>query len=329
MSIVYITDLHLNEWKAFSTILPSGLNSRLVDQVQVVGSIARNLTKEDTVIFGGDLIDSYSHTLSKIIYSAAHFAIKTWAQCCNQLYVIVGNHDVYRMDSIVNVFGEIENVHVVNNTVTENIDGWRVDLVPWGGQIPDSKGDLLFAHLMPLGAWLGSLLSKRADEGVDIKQCSDYIYAVFGHIHEPQVLVTSSDSDATKVLCPGSIMQLNLSSSPAPRYLYRIGVDLFQKVEIPSRKIQLVHIETQEEADKFVDTKGSDYYKLTLTDEDIKLPNFDHTVLVEYETKPKAGVVEMEETKDIDLLGVIDEFIDASSTKIDKKEAKEMIRRIY
>lgn len=325
MSIILFGDLHLNNWRQFSTILPNGLNSRLVDQMRVVGKIGNLLTKDDVVIFGGDLIDSYGETLPKIIFNAAFHTLKLWASRCKHIYAMVGNHDIYRLVNILTSFDEIDNVTVINRTTELEIEGRIVDMIPWEGKLPESKGDVFVGHIMPVGAHLGSLWTKRADEGVPIKWFDGYDIAISFHVHEPQTLPVPGST--TSVQCPGSIMQLNLASSSAPRYIWKLDRGL-KKIEIESPKIYTLVINTQKEADDFVSGgRIPGYHKLVVTDHTIRLPQMDHTVVIEYESSPMSG--EIEESNVIDLREVVNSFIDSSEAKVDKVLAKELIGKLW
>jgi DNA repair exonuclease SbcCD nuclease subunit len=326
MAIVTFGDLHLEESKSFSTILPNGINSRLVEQMKVVGRIADQLRPTDTVVFLGDLINSYGESLKKIIYSAAFYTLKTWASKCEQLYVLVGNHDIYRNATIVHAFDEIDNVKVIEGWETVEIDNYIVDLVSWNSSLPGTKGDIFCGHVMPIGAWLGKLYVKQAEEGVPIEWFDGYKYVFCGHVHEPQDLVVPRSE--TIVHCPGSIIQLNLSSSPAPRYLWRLEHGKISKIEIPSPKIYTTVLNTQAEVDKFFSAKVDGYHKILATDNTLQFPTLDHTLTVEFVAKPEAGE-QIEEIKEMNLLEIIHEFIDGSKTSIDKAMAKELITKLY
>jgi len=327
MALVFIGDLHLNNWKQFSTILPNGINSRLAEQMKVVGQISSNLRDDDTVIFLGDLIDSYGETLPKIIYSAAFHTLRAWANKCEHLYAIIGNHDIYRNASIVTAFDEIDKVTIITDWNAIELEGYIVDMVAWNGSLPGSKGDIFAGHVMPMGAWMGSLWNKRADEGVPIWFFDGYKYAICGHVHEPQDLPVPKSE--TIVQCPGSIMQLNLSSSSAPRFLYRLENNKWSKIEIEATKLYTQIINTQEEADRFFMHHKPGYYKLFCMDQSIQLPALDHTIVVEYPAKPAIGKQEIEDVKDLDLLETIKDFIDNSNTAIDKELAKEYVTKLW
>jgi len=296
--------------------------------MQVVGKIGDALRTTDTAIFLGDLIDSYGETLPKIIYSAAFHSLKTWAKKCKHLYVLVGNHDRYRNLSIVHTFEEIDNVTVVSDSAKIHVEGYEIDLISWLSPIPDNKGDILAAHLMPIGAQLGALYRARSEEGVPIQSFAGYRYIILGHCHEPQELAIPKSPAV--VQCIGSIMQLNLSSSPVPRYLHRLEGSKWSKVEIKSNKLYTQVINDQREADRFFSSdREPGYYKLILTDHTIQTPPQDHTVVIEYDIKPKAGEQVIDDIKDIDLLETINEFIDNTNTKIDKKLAKDYLAKMY
>lgn len=326
MSIVTFGDLHLNTFKQFSTIAENGINSRLIDQMRVVGKIANELHPDDTVVFLGDLIDSYGESLQKVIYSAAFHTLKVWASKCKQLYILVGNHDIHRNATIINAWDEINNVKVINGFETIEIEDYMVDLVSWNSPLSGIKGDIFAGHVMPIGAWLGGLYVKRADEGIPIDWFKDYKYVFCGHCHEPQDIPVPNSE--TIVHCPGSIVQLNLSSSSAPRYIWRLENGKLSKTEIPSPKIYTTTITTQEQADEFFETKKEGYHRILATDNTIQFPTLDHTITVEYVAKPEAGE-QITEIQEIDLLEIINEFVENSKTSIDKEVAKKLIKEIY
>lgn len=326
MGIVFFGDIHLNTSKQFSTILSNGVNSRLVDQMQVVGRIAKQLRSTDTVIFLGDLIDSYGESLPKIIYSAAFYTLKTWAEKCKKLYVLIGNHDIYKNATVVHAFNEIDKVKVIDGWETVEIEDYMVDLVSWNSSLPGVKGDIFAGHVMPIGAWLGKLYVKQAEEGVPIEWFDGYQYVFSGHIHEPQDLVVPKSK--TVIHCPGSIIQLSLASSPAPRYLWRLENRNLSKIEISSPKIYTTILNTQAEVDDFFNAKTDGYHKILATDNTLQFPTLDHTLTVEFVAKPEAGK-QIEEIKAMNLMEIINEFIDTSKSSVDKKVAKELISKLY
>lgn len=116
MRILIYSDLHAHPFKD-GRVLESGLNSRLVDCIDVLRQIHEFAYAEniDVVLFGGDLF----HT-RKSLDTAAFNEVFTEISLQEQInpYVMVpGNHDQYdKLGEIhaLEAFGKLRHVHVVN-----------------------------------------------------------------------------------------------------------------------------------------------------------------------------------------------------------------------
>jgi len=324
--MILLSDLHLDTFRQWST-LEDGINTRLLDQIRVIADIAAIIEQsgEENVIFLGDLINSFSDSLPKVVYNAVWYAIHSWSQK-SRLYIIAGNHDLYRGRHIFDPYRYMENVEIVTSPVRETLEGYAIDMVPWGYDIPDPKdrGDILTSHQEVYGAIM-NVTGIATYDGIRPSSLAGYKYVFLGHYHEAQKLDVPGAKWAGYI---GSIMQTDLSLSPAYK-----GITFFNKDEvrfepIASPRLHSVKVASQEEADKIIPSivKG-DYWRITVLDQSIKLPSFDHRVQVEYDIKPKTET-RLEAKDGEDLLETVLRFIDIVDTKVDKELAKELVGEV-
>lgn len=325
--MIFLADLHLDNFRQFSTILPNGLNSRLVEQLKVVNQVSQKIEElgEENVIFLGDLINSFIDSLPKMIYNAAYYAVSSWAKKAN-LYLIIGNHDLFRNMHIFQAFAEIPNVFIVSSPVIERIEGYQVDLIPWNCDLPTQKGDILAGHLSVLGSWM-SADKHRAEEGIHPTSMFGYRHVLLGHFHDVQSIEVPGTQTARYT---GSIMQINLAGSVMERGLYRLKDDKVEFFPIVSPQIKEIILETPEMAKEFLDKEYNeiDYFKITVKHRDIELPVFDHRVIVEYELAPSAPELRFANQPDEHIIETIEKFIDQSNTALPKDIIKEKLKEI-
>ena len=313
-----------DEFRQWST-LESGFNSRLLDQIKVIAAIGKLIEDRgiENVFFLGDLFNSFSSSLPKSVYNAAYYFMKTLAERAN-LFVIVGNHDVWRGLHILDPYREMENVNIVMGPITNYaIEGHRVDMIPWGFELPprDKRGDVLMAHVEVKGAVMNAT-GIRTTDGITQSSLEGYKYVFLGHYHERQILDVPHADWAGYI---GSVMQINMSSSPDSK-----GVTLVEgtgelsrtlevsQIDVPSPRIWTRTIVAQEQVPEIVDLiKERDYWRLTVTEPDIKLPLFDHRVQIEFDLKPKVEY-RLEERVGESLKETVTRFIEGVETKVDR-----------
>jgi DNA repair exonuclease SbcCD nuclease subunit len=222
----------------------------------------------------------------------------------------------------------LSNCEVIDVPTRAAIQGYEVDLIPWGMPIPGRfKGDILAGHIPVIGSWISGDKTKRADDGVSKETLFGYKYVFLGHFHERQQLDVPGAIYAGYI---GSVIQINLGSSPAKRgvtLLTNTG-DIVDHI-IPSPTISEIKIPTQAAADYFLKETYNDvdYFKLVLSDYNITLPPFDHRVLCEYDVA-STQEARLTETPDEDISETIDKFISQANTKLDKKEIKDYLIKL-
>lgn len=318
------SDLHLDTRSQFSTLSRAGLNSRLLDQLHVTNEV-RGVAKErkvDRIFFLGDLLNGLSESLSKTIYNAAYFIAKSLSDYC-PVWFLVGNHDVYRRLTVLSNFASLPNVCVVEGTETLE-DG--IDLIPWGGDIPKQKSNTLFGHIALKGAWVDKSCSVFSEDGVAPVSLLGYNFIFLGHFHSIQNLEIKG---ATEAMYIGSVMQNSFAESPEKH-----GVTLFdgkksEFIEIGSPKLLAYEIKDQSTADSIIENinNSKDYYKLTVVENGITLPDFDHRVSVEYSVRvDKESRLKEQEGEDI--WETVERFISEVNTQVDKQQAIKFLREI-
>jgi DNA repair exonuclease SbcCD nuclease subunit len=320
--MIILTDLHLNNFKQWSTI-ENGMNSRLLDQVRVVNWVSDLINTEGhkTVVFLGDMIHSYADTLHKTVYNAMHYAVHSWSEEA-MLYIIVGNHDIYHNLHIFDPYKDMPRVRVISEPLlNQHLEMWDVDMIPWGYDLPKKKSSVLMAHIPVYGAIMNAA-GIPGLEGVPVTALEGYKYAFLGHYHEAQELKVPKAQWAGYI---GAAMQIDVSTTPQNKGLTLFQGNKVEFVEIPSPRIYTETITSHDQLQELIPKigGGTDYWRLTVTEPGIEIPTFDHRVQVEYDLKPQVES-RLEERPGEDLKETVVRFIDMVDTKIDKKVAKKL-----
>lgn len=116
---------------------------------EVIEYASKNNIKH--IISCGDLFHSRT-SIDVNVMNIAYKLVKGLAKRCN-VFMLAGNHDIYMKNSTdinsINIFKDIANVTLVDNTAEMLINGKRSLLIPWLGDIsaysPESM-DFLFGH---------------------------------------------------------------------------------------------------------------------------------------------------------------------------------------
>lgn len=209
MKVLQTADNHLGEM-AFSRIDPiTGLNARGQDFLDSLKNIVNIALKEkvDVFLVVGDFFTRVNPN-TRFIYDAMK-EVKKLSKANIISIFVSGNHETPKIDTTINplkLFEQIDNVHVVLDPTTINIDGVdfvcvpappffdniKIDFDPMlQAALRDSNSEqkILAAHL-PLGqATAGSehALESFMGECLDIKQIPcKFAYAALGHMHKFQ-----------------------------------------------------------------------------------------------------------------------------------------------
>lgn len=318
--ILLFTDLHLDNYRKFSTTLKSGVNSRLATQIKVVSDVWKIAMerKPTAIVFLGDLFNGQGATISKTLYNAGHRLVLTLSRVA-PVYLLVGNHDIYGDICVTEPMNTIKNVTVVEETIDVEIDGLKLTMVPWCGMLPKG-GDIVLGHLDIDGAKTGS---GYVLEGTIHPNELTQPLVISGHFHSRQQL---SDN----ILYCGAVMANDFGDSSDEQF----GVTLLHPdrttefIEITSPRFVPVEITTQEDVARFIENRDvKNYYKLVVHDRKLDIPKMNHLVEIEWDIKEEIkGRLEYE--PDEPLEDIIIKYIDKMDVQVDKDEAKSILLEV-
>lgn len=157
------------------------------------------------------------------------------------LYLLVGNHDMWFADktdiSSVYPFGSISGVKIINKCQTIDIDGFKVDFLPFTLNpikvLEDFQGPrsrLLCGHISLDGAQLNTLYGTQADvtveyEGdmipVDAEQFTGWEKVLLGHYHGEQRI--------KNIEYVGSPLQLNFAEAFQKKHIILLDTDTLEQ----------------------------------------------------------------------------------------------------
>jgi DNA repair exonuclease SbcCD nuclease subunit len=201
---LFITgDVHLNEWDEFSTILPSGINSRLQVGLDAIDQIA-NAAKDHVLIIAGDLFHTREEISVQVLFRAGE-AIRRASAICKEVIILVGNHDQHLKDGRVHSLGtfQSENVRVVDKPEISEVNGFgNVLFMPYMNDYEEfrivykdlvseqtSRISILHADITGFEMNSGFVSTKgiTPEFTLSVDGCSNKIdLSISGHYHKPQ-----------------------------------------------------------------------------------------------------------------------------------------------
>jgi DNA repair exonuclease SbcCD nuclease subunit len=214
MKILFFSDLHLANHGQFSIRLPSGLNSRLVDGLNVVDQAAKicQEKKIDACVFLGDLYHHRARIETDVLV-LGYLAMQRLARSIKRLLVVVGNHDQNARLGDLHSLEAMKQFATVVDAPWENpIDGLTVAAVPYVADLDRfreaiavvGEADLLLLH-QPIAEALPSPTNSQGKVTISLSDIPfDRVrYAISGDIHKRQWLANG------RFLYVGSPMQHN------------------------------------------------------------------------------------------------------------------------
>jgi len=316
--LLIFSDLHLDFYRRFSTTITGGLNSRLMKQVAVVNKV-KKLSEElhpTAIVFLGDFFNGQGATINKQLYLVGYKLISRLQENI-PLYMLIGNHDIFGRNHILDPMAALPNVKVIADSQVVELEGYKIGLQPWCGVQP--QADVILGHLDIEGAKTGIGYSLPAT--IPSKVFSRCKLVISGHFHSYQEI------EPNIVFC-GSVMPITFGDCEEDYGVLLLHPDLkTERIIIPSPQFVTITMSEQVEMDRFVENQGKNYYKLILKDRKIIVPPFDHTVEVEWDVveEMKSRLVYEE---DEPLEEVLCKYIEQVNTAIDKESAKQLLREV-
>ncbi len=233
------SDLHLDGYRRFSKMLPTGISSRLIEQIKVFNKVI-DIVKErepELIVFLGDFYNGQGANISKHLYTVG-FKLLERLQEHTQVILVIGNHDLYMNTHILYPFTSLPNVSIVSETVQFQ----NLTIVPWCKEIPKS-GDILLGHLDIDGC--KDNFGYELPGTVHPQQVSQYETVFSGHWHNRTGMPNN-------IFYIGSVMQHSMKDIGNQCGVTLLHNDLRQEfIEIESPQFLSVGIQNQESMDRF------------------------------------------------------------------------------
>jgi DNA repair exonuclease SbcCD nuclease subunit len=326
--ILVFGDLHLDRNK----FLPE--EEQLSIHRSVVKQIADLASKVDITIFLGDWFNKLSETLPKSVIMESANMIRS-ISATTPMYMITGNHDMYREKSLLTSFNS---EYVIPIVIPTNISIGRKEiwLEPYGYATPEEARGMLFGHFGITGSKVGSGYL-NLDEEVPLSKLQNFNLVMCGHYHTRQIL---NHTRGQIVMHPGSVMAHSFSDSEEDKGVYIIDTDKqtwepegveFIKIDSPKYITRIANKGNIKEITKEAAIFKNNY-RFLVSDDSLDIQNLPTNVRVDWEIENKPTEHYSEEDKINNLEADIYEFIEKSNTALDKKRlvllAKDMLEKV-
>lgn len=299
-----IGDCHIGKGISFGKSYSDGLNTRIVDQINILNwilnySINSNISR---LILTGDIFEEARPDTNLVVIFI------DWLKHCVDygidVHIIVGNHDIKRVGNrytsmlhIIEAAG-IDGVSIYNRITTIHTDGVSFTLMPFRdrrslneesvidaensimnripyelSEIPTTNQKVVVGHL----AFEGSFITDEIDDVsneimINPDKFTGYDFVWMGHVHAPQVMKKKNPYAAHV----GSMDISDFGETKHKKIMILFDPELeqkFQNIEIPTRPMRRVRIEVPKGKDPTEHL--SDYLKninkeLSLKDSTIK-----------------------------------------------------------
>lgn len=271
--LLFFTDMHLDNWSAFSSITNTGYNSRFWEQVKILEGILAYAEKHDCkIVFGGDLFNRRMLVPTDVL----HITYELFASYTSQpIYLLVGNHDMYTWNpecTPLRQYDAMNHMNIITEpTVVYAHPTTNISMVPHGALIPtcpasDTTYDILLTHYGVNEARLGPKDFRMKDD-LTVKELKDlgYDLVMLGHIHKPQAL-------AENIIVMGSPMSHSFHEANETKYFYVFDCETKELVKYPTgAPMFLTHdVKTKKELNK-IDIKDGNYHRINILTKKISL----------------------------------------------------------
>ena len=269
MKLLIFTDLHLDNWGAFSTITSGGYNSRFMEQAKVFESLLVYAEEHNcNLVFGGDLFNRRLLVPTDVLH-ITYELLKSYDK--QTIYLLVGNHDMYTWvttSTVLSVFSGLKHVNVIDEPCTVYVQpNVSLSLIPHGALIPASSAALrkqdhyqiLVTHYGVNEARLGPKDFRMKDD-LTVKQLKelDYDLVLIGHIHKPQAL-------ADNIIVMGSVMAHSFHEAGEEKYFYIFDCEDRTLVKYQTNAPQfLVHDVKTKKQLKSIDVGDGNYHRINI-----------------------------------------------------------------
>ncbi len=236
------------------------------------------------IIFLGDWFDNRTE-ISVKTQNIVHDTLKKIRDNGFNIYLIVGNHDIYFKDKLivnsVNIFEEIDNVTIISEPtqIKNNKTGSKIFLFPWNTfSLEYGTCDLMMGHFSFQGAKLKGSVSKKGETIETLLKCAPKVYS--GHFH----LRNDYKRDNGVITTVGSPLELSWEDFENEKGIYLLDLnDNSEEVIINDyspKHVRVYYSKLKEKIEKLNNIKGNivefvvdDDYKYETIQKIIKLIN--------------------------------------------------------
>lgn len=252
MKIVVFSDLHAHNYARFSKILPSGLNSRLVDTLSALMIIKQycSVNSISTTLCAGDIINTFSY-VENDVFNCARNVVRDWP---GRFVYVAGNHDInskgdYAEHQVATLgLRDVGATYLHRDKIS--IDGISVFGMGWRDpkrfyDEGTASADIFMGHQM--------IENGVIKDGMPLQPgfLKKYKLAIFGDIHVPMFM----KKPECNVLVPGAPLQHNFGDEGQTRGFWVVDTDSWEAVMIPITSLpQFYTVES-------VDSIGKDFSK--------------------------------------------------------------------
>lgn len=218
--------------------------------LQELSTIQDKVTKNDSIVFLGDIFDSRSSVDYQVLNDAWDFFIEL-SRKVKEIFILVGNHDLYyrenKMEYVNCRFLRLDlgsqqaaNLYIMQELSERNIQGKLCLFVPWIDnveqkekviqQLKKKKYDIIFGHFDSFGLYDQSADNEMMFDGEKDFGKADFVLSGHfhkrcerGHVKYLGSLINSTYNDVGEIkgfYCLNDVNELEFIQGSCPRFEY-------------------------------------------------------------------------------------------------------------
>lgn len=342
MQIALITDLHFGAREGSTIILNH--QKKFYEDIFFPFLESSSIT---TVICLGDTFDKRKYTNNYVIEQCKKFFFDELRKRHIDLYMIIGNHDVYFKNTLFPntpdlLLGEYDNIYTISCPQTVDVVGFKIAMIPWICQdnydasydvIKNSPADLCMGHFEIEGFQMYRGVESHG--GISPSMFDRYDKVLSGHYHH-----RSTKSNITYL---GTSYELTWQDYGDPKgfHVFDLGTRELQFIEnwnklfvkldyndLNQDPIDLAPLDLQNTYIKLIVVNKTDYYKFDSFLNKLYSKGAYEVKIVEdigdFSSGEIADTIQLEDTQ-----SVLSHYIESIETDIDKSKLKYYIQSLF
>ena len=233
--------------------------------------IKREITKDDIIVFMGDLFDNRTSIPINVLNTAFDM-LEMLTKIC-PVHILIGNHDLYNKASndinSVRIFKYINNLFIYETPKVFIYNNKKILMLPWVEKkktqieiLKEYSGcDYLFAHTDLNGAkmHLNSAGHKNPDK-IGVEEFTGFKKVYAGHYHIRQTM-----NNFTYV---GSVFQMDRNDTGDQKGIYILDTETYEEVFIPNKispEFKKIYLMIEEDLHQLDNISTKDYIDLFIS----------------------------------------------------------------